>query len=309
MKKINVLATTVLIAGLVLSNHSVLANSQSKDIQNMSEEERAQEKDTSNFIKFSGVVKEIEKDTKATRILVENESDSLEMIFTITNDVLLLDNEKGEKFESAEIKKGTKINAYYDKNKPMTLIYPANVIPEIMIVHGQELGQVKVAKFNKQHVSLDNDLKLHISKETILENEKGDSISEEDLAEKELIVFYTISTRSIPAQTTPTKIIALEFTDENLLKVSQLIDKDHYFIGDTKMIPIRKVAAQLGYKVEWNKKQNSILLRKQTSTILLTIGKKDYGYNRSIGYFTDAPEMKNGKTYVSEELLERLLLK
>lgn len=307
MKKIGILTSAALISGLALSNHAGLAISKPISIFSLAKEESAQQVDTTNFIKFSGVIKEIEKDSKTTRFIVENPENSLIMIFPVNDDVLLFDSGKGEKLKAASIEKGAKVEAYYDKNKPMTMIYPATIAPEIMIVNGHELGSAKISKFDKNLVSLDNELKLHISEDTILLNENGDSLKEDELVRKELIVFYTIATKSIPAQTTPTKIIALDFTDESLQEINQMIEDDYYFKNDTKMIPIRKVAEKLGYVVDRNAKQNTVLLRKQVSSILLYVGKKEYGYNRSLGYFEEAPEIKDGKTYVSEELLEKLL--
>ncbi|QED49279.1 copper amine oxidase N-terminal domain-containing protein [Cytobacillus dafuensis] len=309
MKRIGILATAVLVSGLALSNHSGYAANKPADTKGTSTVESAQQIETSKFIKFSGVIQNIEKDKKSSRLLVENQNESLEMVFPITDEVLLFDNGKGEKLKKDKLEKGMKVEAYYDKNKPMPLIYPATITPEVMIVNGKEMGQVKISKYDKNLISLDNEIKLNISKDTILLNEKGETIKKADLTGKELIVFYNISTRSIPAQTTPVKIIALEYTDEKLVEMQKIIDEDHYFKDETKMIPIRKVAEHLGYNVKWNNKQKNFSVSKQNRSFLISIGKKEYGYNRSIKYFDVAPEIKNGKSYVPEEFLDMLLMK
>lgn len=303
MKKIGV------VAGCLLSSfafsHTGLAIDKPAESSQIANDKQLKEMESTQFITFSGVVEKIEIDGETTRFHVKNEREALEMIFPVKKEVLLLDSANGERLEASALKEGTNVDVFYDKNKPMPLIYPATITPDFIMVESENLGFVKVAKFDNELISLDHELKLHISDDTRLLNEKGETLVKNELAGKELIVFYSKTTRSIPAQTTPEKIIALQFTDEKLKEIQQIIDEDHYFIGDIKMIPLRKAAEHLGYKVE--KKKNQITLKLQKGTFQLTIGDKVYGYNRSIGQLQIPPEIKNGKTYVSDEFVEELL--
>ena len=80
------------------------------------------------------------------------------------------------------MKKGATVEAYYDKNKPMILIYPTTVTPEIVIVKDEEVfGEVKIAKFDKNYFSLDGELKLNVGKDTVLLNQQGKEIKEKGL--------------------------------------------------------------------------------------------------------------------------------
>ena len=109
------------------------------------------------------------------------------------------------------MKKGATIAAYYDKNKPMILIYPTTVTPEIVVVNDEKVfGEVKISQFDKDFLSLDGELKLNIGEDTPLFNQQGKAIELKELHGKELMVFYSITTRSLPPQTPPTKIIALD---------------------------------------------------------------------------------------------------
>ena len=55
----------------------------------------------------------------------------------------------------ADLKKGATVEAYYDKNKPMILIYPTTVTPEIVIVKDEKvLGEVKSASSTKISLAL-----------------------------------------------------------------------------------------------------------------------------------------------------------
>ncbi|MCL7747825.1 hypothetical protein [Halalkalibacter alkaliphilus] len=73
-----------------------------------------------------------------------------------------------------------------------------------------DLQQVKLDIFDQNLVSEDNELKLHISSDTVIINSHGETLEEADISGNTLFVFYTITTRSIPAQTTPHMIIIID---------------------------------------------------------------------------------------------------
>jgi hypothetical protein len=302
-----IIVTAAFVTGLVFSSNQTWAFTKAEAVSTTKANalDEKQEEYT-NFMKFSGVISDIKSEAKKIIITVENQESSI-MIFPITEEVLLYSGTNGENLGNDKLEKGSKVEVYYAKNKPMPLIYPATIIPDFIVVNGEGLGAVKVAKFNQTLISLDNDLKLHISKDTALLDQNGQKLKEADLYGKELIVFYTTSTRSIPAQTTPTKIIALNQKEDIILGVNEIIAVDHFIKNGTKMIPIRKVAEYLGYTVDWKGRTKGANVRKQNLSIQLQIGKKDYGYNRSLRYFTESPIIQNNKTYVSEDILEILL--
>ncbi|MBU8880566.1 copper amine oxidase N-terminal domain-containing protein [Bacillus sp. FJAT-29790] len=301
MKKIGTVILTALLTGSVVSSYPALAQEESGQVSS------TQEEDTTNYINFTGVITEIENDEKAIKLTVENQ-DEMIMILSINDESLLFNSGSTEQLQKTDLKKGETVTAYYDKNKPMILIYPAQVTPEIVIVKNDDLfGEVKISKFNKELTSFDNELKLNINEDTILVNEQGEEIEEKDLQGKDLAVFYTTTTRSIPAQTTPSKIIALDYVTEEMAKLQEIIDNDHYMKNGTKMIPLRKVAEHLGYHVESQPKLSGALVTKQNRSFTVVRGNKEYGYNRSLRYFEEAPELKEKKTYVSIDFLEMLL--
>ncbi|QUG43336.1 hypothetical protein KD050_08980 [Psychrobacillus sp. INOP01] len=263
--------------------------------------------DTSNFMKFSGVITEITNDNNQLALTVVSEEDEPSTtIFTLDKNVLFFKDTNAEPVKKESFKKGQKIEAYYDKNKPMILIYPARITPEILVVHDKEkFNFVKVAKFDQNLISLDRELQLNISKETDIRNEKGEAITQEVLEGKELIIFYNTATKSIPAQTVPTKIVAVNYLSPEL---KQIINDDHFIQNGIKMIPLRKVAEQLGYEVEnnANSTQKKVTLTKGNSSIQIIRDTKSYSYNKSLRLFLEQPVLKNKKTYVSEEILEIL---
>ncbi|MEW9668239.1 stalk domain-containing protein [Ammoniphilus sp. 3BR4] len=300
------LIIATLATGSLWMGNTVMASSAASAAPLERSEQAVQRDDSSDYIKFSGVISEIKQNDQSLTLIVENEENSLQMIFPISDEVLLLNSSTTEKLEKHSMEKGLQVDVYYDKTKPMPLIYPATISPEVIIAKDKDMGLVKVSKFDEQFQSLDHELKLNISEDTVLLNKQGEQINKEDLHGKELIVFYTFTKKSIPAQTTPKKIIALNNEYELPMKVEQLINEDHYMKEGTKMIPIRKVAEYLGYSVEWNQESLSIFLRKQNQSFTIAIGENAYGYNRSIRYFDVAPEMINGRSYIPVEFVKML---
>lgn len=309
MKKLPALVTATLITGLVISTHSAVASSQlPRETHNdFAKQEDRQPVDSTDFMEFSGLITDVKKDKEFLTLIVENKDKSLEMHFPLSDKVLLFNSDTTEAFDKDKLVKGLTITAYYDKNKPMIMIYPPRTTPEIIVVNGKNMGQVKVSKFNDQYVSLDNKLKLNIAEETVLLNKQGDKIKKEKLQGKELIVFYDISTRSIPAQTTPKKIIAWDNRDQLFEQVQEAVGDDYYIKNGMKLLPIKKVAEHLGYKIKWDSKNATVELGKQNQTIQINIGKEKYSLNRSLRSFEVVPAVINDAPFVSEEILDVLL--
>ncbi|WP_318616349.1 stalk domain-containing protein [Sporosarcina sp. YIM B06819] len=309
MKKISTIALAALLAGSTLGGYSALAQEGITSISNDKEQEQLQ--NTTNYMKATGVIQEIEKETDGIRVTIENE-DKMITILRINDDSLLFNSTTTNQLKLADLKKGASVEAYYDKNKPMILIYPTTVTPEIVIVKDEkDFGTVKISQFDKDFLSLDGELKLNIGEETPLFNQQGKAIEMKDLQGKELLVFYSITTMSLPPQTPPTKVIALDNATEEVAPegtgVEQIIANDHYMKNGVKMIPLRKVAEHLGYNVLSQPKVNGALVSLQNSSFTITRGEKMYGYNKSLRQFEVAPELKGMKTYVSEDFFELLI--
>ena len=105
------------------------------------------------------------------------------------------------------IKVGDKVTGFYDANAPVPLIYPPQY-RAIVMAKNTGAQNVTVDYFNNQLISSDGNLKLNIgpSTEVILTN---DQIFNRYPGNRSLIVLYGPTTFSIPAQTTPYKIIVL----------------------------------------------------------------------------------------------------
>ncbi|MFF2796709.1 hypothetical protein [Lysinibacillus xylanilyticus] len=100
---------------------------------------------------------------------------------------------------------GDQITGYYDGNAPVPMIYPPQYRALVVVKENNYLN-VKVDFFNNQLVSSDGQLQLNLSAYTLILLKNGQPFSKRP-ANRNLIVIYGPTTRSIPAQTTPYKII------------------------------------------------------------------------------------------------------
>ena len=100
---------------------------------------------------------------------------------------------------------GDQVSGYYDGNAPVPLIYPPQYRALVM-VKNSPYQNVKVDYFDSQLVSSDGQLKLNLSPYTLIVSRNGQVFTHTP-ANRNLIVIYGPSTRSIPAQTTPYRII------------------------------------------------------------------------------------------------------
>ncbi|WP_160724934.1 hypothetical protein [Bacillus sp. USDA818B3_A] len=109
--------------------------------------------------------------------------------------------------DHAMVAVGDRVTGYYDENAPAILIYPPQY-QTLVMVKKSPYQNVKVDYFNNQLVSSDGLLRLNVSPytQTVLTN--GQSFTR-SLANRDLIVIYGPSTKSIPAQTTPYRIVVL----------------------------------------------------------------------------------------------------
>lgn len=105
------------------------------------------------------------------------------------------------------VKVGDIVTGYYDADAPTPFIYPPQY-RAIVMAKEKSRQFVKVDHFNRQLVSSDGTLKLNLTRSTPILLENGQSFSGRP-ENRELVVVYSNTTRSMPAQTTPHKVIVL----------------------------------------------------------------------------------------------------
>lgn len=155
----------------------------------------------SKYLSFQGIVTNIHNQDNrgCTKLFqVQNQENGI-VHFVVSPDTYVIDQVK--------IERGMNIIGFYDANAPTILIYPPQYQALVLGV-ANPWQNIKVDRFGRNLVSQDQTLKLNITGSTDIILENGQEFTG-SLANKDLIVIYSASTRSIPAQTTPERIIVM----------------------------------------------------------------------------------------------------
>lgn len=199
--------------------------------------------------------------------------------------------------DNTEINIGDIITGFYDASRPMIMIYPPQYNAEVVVVESDKYN-VKFDIFNQDLVSTDNFLKLNINEKTELVSWDGKAFTGE-LTNRKLVVIYDVSTKSIPAQTNPLKVIVLPEVEEMDIVVNNKLIKAPPAYDDGQgiiMVPLRAVAEALGYEVNWNGEEQRI---KVGDSVSLKIGVDSYNNTQGKSVQTGiVPSLRDGVTYV-----------
>ena len=109
--------------------------------------------------------------------------------------------------DSRQLRRGMQVAAFYDNSLPIPLIFSPQYQAQIVtVLDGNE--QVMLARFDRNLLAEDGSLQLNIARSTVVETINGQSVSCQ-LGNQTLLVYYTMTTRSVPPQTTPRKVVVL----------------------------------------------------------------------------------------------------
>lgn len=105
------------------------------------------------------------------------------------------------------LRRGMSIIAFYDADAPAILIFPPQY-RALVIAQKSPQEFVTLQYFDENLVSSDNSLQLNIGPRTTITTANGQPFSC-SLGNHLLLVYYSNTTRSIPPQTTPRRVIVL----------------------------------------------------------------------------------------------------
>ena len=252
-------------------------------------------------------------------ILVENDMDKGDMgekeVFLYVK-TRVVDLKTGEFVKDYKFKKGEKIQYFYRADTPMMLSLPAQMTPDVIGVNVDESKfSMDVDYFDKDGHGISNRLDLNLGEEVKAKNFAGEE--EKDFLPSELLVLYTIATRSLPPIAAPEKIEILntkgiadeEKTDEKKTDESKVPDekdvlKAYERTPDTYYL--RKALEGLGAEVNWIRDTNTTEITKADKKVVI------YNENKEMQIDDMVIEMKDFKienkiTYIGREDLVKIL--
>lgn len=251
----------------------------------------------------------------------------------ITDDTLVYDN-LGNKKALSDLTDGSKITVFTGSYEPTPLILPVQYTANIIIINGDKEGNVNADTYladEEGYTNAANTLNIATADDTKIVD-KNEKEYKGDLDKNDLIVFYGVSTKSIPAQTTPTKVVVLgeneialkqieaaknatpaptaspKVTEAPQVSYAGLVNvvigdknvSDVYAKDNTTMVPLREVAEAAGFTVTWDAENRAVILN--DGVYSLKIGENSYIKGKMMPLtLSAAPEIVNDLTYVPAE--------
>lgn len=299
------------------------------------------------FVSFDLTVDSIEKN-EGTYTLITKDENGEETHVTVSEDFKVIYNNEGKQLKAAELKKDDKITIYVAANKPMLMIYPPQYTPDALIVQDEKIeSKATVDKFVKngdQEDSFINEfdtLVLNVGEGEegpVIVDVDGNKVERADLDGRDLCVFYTITTFSIPPQTPPEKIVVLPKVEadelaeptaspepeqipaatlepampievtEDLVVNGTDIHVDVQNINGHQILPVRAIAEAMGLEVEWDNDLRAVTVGTVPMGVNFRIDVDSYNKSRMTPFtFGQAPVLVGDKTYVPVEFFTEIL--
>lgn len=132
-----------------------------------------------------------------------------------------------------------------------------------------------------------------------------------------MLLWYEVSTLSLPGQATATKAVLLQqgLADINISTTAGVIALNGKELADVKLVnknntlyvPLRAVAEALGYTVTWNQDAQTAVAYDGPRSAVCTINSNEYGKQRMRIKLQNKPELIDGVTMVPVEMLDYVM--
>lgn len=151
------------------------------------------------FQKIEGIIQSISRGDSCCTFMLSVISDSGVINVIVDGETIVIDN--------VRLRAGMRIAAFYDVNVPVPAVYPPQYRAEIVtsLRRGQ---QVVLDYFDDNLTSSDDSLRINIGPMTDVRTANGQPYVCRP-ENSELLVYYTAASFSIPAQTTPQKVVVM----------------------------------------------------------------------------------------------------
>lgn len=258
--------------------------------------------------------------------------------FNINENTIIYENANGDKKSVSDIKVGDTITVFTGAYEPTLMILPPQYTANVIIINNADEG----AKFadvdtylenGEEFVNAANTLAVSTDENTKVVDTEDKEVKDYSLANKDLVVFYTASTKSIPAKTTAEKIVVIgenetalknieaakteptqapeaeptnapeennniDFSKVKTVKVGEKnITNVYTNTNGTLMLPLREIVEGFGMSVKWDGELRAVMIN--DGMYSLQIGVNQYGKGRMMPLeLSAAPEITTDLTYV-----------
>lgn len=263
--------------------------------------------EASAYVKNTGKITEVGDTQDGNKVFtMDNENGGLR--FVVSPTTTIVDRETGSVITADKLTEGMEVAVIYGANAPMGMSLPPYMGQVTAVVANADKGFVSVGLFNDELVNEKDLLKLNISEDTTILTTLGTKsiLSADDVKGKNAVVFYDVTTRSIPAQTTPSFVLLLE-EKEAVTEEKEDAAVDTKSVEAPEMVALRDAAEAKGYSVKWQGKTAPVVLEKDGMTAQITLGSTTYVVEGDMAMTAAAAaELTDGVLYVSADVVANL---
>ena len=263
--------------------------------------------EASAYISNTGKITEVADTEDGNKVFtMDNENGGLR--FVVAPTTTIVDRETGSVITADNLTEGMEVAVIYSAMAPMGMSLPPYMGQVTAVVANADKGSISVGYFNDDLLNEKDLLQLNISEDTTILTTLGTKsiLGADDVKGKDAVVFYDITTRSIPAQTTPSLVLLLE-EREAVTEETEEAAVDTKSVEAPEMVALRDAAEAKGYSVKWQGKTAPIVLEKDGMTAQITLGSTTYVVEDDMAMTSSAAaELTDGVLYVSADVVENL---
>lgn len=247
-------------------------------------------------------IEEIEQQDEYIRIHLGNNDTGMGLICNVKEDAFVIQQEDSAFLKISDLKEGMKVASLLENDSPMTMSLPP--ITSSMagfVILDEKGGNVDLSIYDEELTNKTNSLKLNLNESTKIVDLKGSKkvFTEEDVKERECLVIYHASTRSIPAQTSPDLVLILSQEENETLEPALNPEENE---NETKQYTgIRETSESLGYTLQWNGTDQSVLLEQEGVKIEMKVDSTICSINGIMAQMETTPVLENSKMMITEE--------
>lgn len=116
-----------------------------------------------------------------------------------------------------------------------------------------------------------------------------------------VILYYDVLAPSIPAQASTAKVVQLAAALPDVTAEDGIITEQA-----VQMVHLREAVTAMDMELDWDGETSTVIVRKDAFSAVIYIGSEDYGINRMRVKAALPAELRDGRTYVSSDVIEAI---
>lgn len=218
----------------------------------------------SDYVVYKGTVTDIEEGDDGYISVTISETG---LKANLADDAVVMDAADGSIKKASDITEGMNIMVVLGDSSPMTMSIPPMTSSAVAAVINAD-NNVDFSVYNDEFVNAENTLQLNTESDLVVKDTEGNDLTADDIKGKAALVAYGVSTRSIPAQTTPSLVVVIG--DETAVEPeADTENNENEETVDKSPVKLREVCENAGYTVKWTSNDEPIEITNGEKTIVV----------------------------------------